>query len=216
MAENLSVFSVTVTIDQNWKKPHYPRYKVSHMNVGTTTSLQRAEELIQKIVSKDESLRYYLQFKNIHHFNVREIPVDELCISDECLSEWLYDKEGNLIDCRLMSNMRNLPGLFHGRTAEQYRFHEGDIVEVETIDEISLAFVMAVPPSVERAWKINTGTRFHLDDTDDSYIVLTGSDYRSHDHVETLRLFKPQHRIHPSIQKKLRNAYADYLTKKDA
>ena len=212
MEEINRVFSVTVTIDQNWKKPHYPRYKVSHMNIGTATSLKGAEALIQKIVSKDGSLKYYLQVKDIHHFNVREIPLDEPCIADECLSEWLYDKEGNLIDSRLMSNMRNLPGLFSGRTEEQYRFHEGDIVEVETINEISLAFVVAVPPSVERALKINTGTHFHLDDTDDNYIVLTDSDYASHDHVDTLRLFKPQHRIHPSIEKRLRNAYAEYLT----
>ena len=135
-----------------------------------------------------------------------------MSIGSECYSEWIYDCNGQLIDSRLISNMRNNPGLYSGRTEEQYRFHEGDIVEVETVDEISLAFVVAVPPSVERALKINTGTYFHLDDTDDCYVVLTDSDYGSHDHVDTLRLFKPQHRIHPSIEKRLRNAYAEYLT----
>ena len=203
--DNKYIFEVFVTVDRNWKRPHYPKYTVAHWHIGAASSFEKAESIIRGVLEKEI-------FSKIHHFNIRKVGLDEMSIGNGCYSEWIYDRDGRLIDSRLISNMSSNPGLYSGRTEEQYRFHEGDIVEVETIDEISLAFVVAVPPSVERALKINTGTQFHLDDTDDCYVVLTDSDYASHDHVDTLSLFKPQHRIHPSIEKRLKNAYAEYLT----
>lgn len=203
--DNKYVFEVFVTVDRNWRRPHYPKYTVAHLHVGAASSFDKAEGIIKKILD-DKS------FSNIHHFNIRKVGLDEMSIGSECYSEWLYDCNGQLIDSSLISNMRSNPGLFSGRTEEQYRFHEGDIVEVENGDEISLAFVVAVPPSVERALKINTGTQFHLDDSDDNYIVLTDESYWSHDHVSPLYLFKPKYRMHPAVERRFRKYYEDYKT----
>jgi len=205
MKEHNTVFDVTVVLDHNWKRPHYPSYKIKTEHVGLSSSFDGAKKLISDFLGLE-------CYDNIHHFNIREIPLDYISYTDECLSEWLYDRKGKLLDKRLFSNMRNEPGMFTGRTQDEIRFKVGDIVEVQRGNEIYLGFVVALPPSVERAAKVNATTFFNMDDTDDAYTILTEEDYRFHDHVSSLMVFQPAFKIHPFVEKRLRTAYQNYLT----
>lgn len=194
------LFCVSATIDENYRKPHYPKYKTRDAQIGVATSLERAVEIIKANVNDEFGLT------NVHHFTVREVLSDETYYWWEHESIRVYDKNGDLIDQCLIQDRTDICGKFHGRKAEDIRFNPGDIVEVFNGDEISLAFVAYVPPSEEKA------ARCKLDCTDDCYVVLTNEDYRYHDHVDSVCLFKPQHKIHPGIEARLRNAYHGFQT----
>ena len=92
---------------------------------------------------------------------------------------------------------------------DDLRFRKGDLCEVLDGDRVYLGFVVEVPPSVEEAARINESP-FHLDATDDSYIVLTDQHYVSHDHVDSLRIFKPMHKVSAQTEKRLRDAYDEF------
>lgn len=199
MLEHL--FCVSATIDENYRKPHYPKYKTRDAQIGVATSLERAVEIIKANVGNEFGLT------NVHHFTVREVLSDETYYWWEYETIRIYDRNGDLIDQTLTKCRTDICERFYGRRPEEIRFKPGDIVEVLNRDgEISLAFVAVLPPSVEKA------ARCTLDTSDDCYVVLDHEDYRYHDHVDSVCLFKPQHKIHPGIEARLRNAYRNFLT----
>lgn len=69
MLEHL--FCVSATIDDNYRKPHYPKYKTRDVQIGVVTSLERAVEIIKANVKGEFGLTH------VHHFTVREVLSDE-------------------------------------------------------------------------------------------------------------------------------------------
>lgn len=65
------LFCVSATIDENYRKPHYPKYKTRYAQIGVATSLERAVEIIKANVNDEFGLT------NVHHFTVREVLSDE-------------------------------------------------------------------------------------------------------------------------------------------
>lgn len=199
MLEN--IFHVSANLDRTHNRPHYPRYKTEEVLIGAATSLERAVEIIKATVSNE----FYLT--HVHHFTVREVLPDETYYWWEYETIRIYDRNGDLIDQILTKYRTDICERFYGRRPEDIRFMPGDIVEVlGRGGEISLAFVAYQPPSVEKA------ARCTMDTSDDCYVVLTQEDYRHHEHVDSVSLFKPQHKMHPGIEARLRKAYRDFQT----
>lgn len=198
MPEN--IFYVSATVDETHNRQHYPRYKTRDLQIGVATSLERAVDIIKANVRDGFGLSH------VHHFTVREVLSDETYYWWEYETIRIYDRNGDLIDHSLTRYRKDNCGRFYGRKSEDIRFNLGEIVEVFDRGEISLAFIVSLPPSVEKA------ARRNLDSTDDCYVVLTQEDYRYHDHVDSVRLFKPQHKMHPGIEARLRKAYRDFQT----
>ena len=203
----VSVFDVWVTSDQNYRKPHYPSYSVRTWKAGSAFNLESAERILREFVRQnDEDERYTRCLEHLHSIRIVEMPVGVYAPEWMSLSEYVYDTKGCLIDKRTIP----YDAIFTGRRRDQVRFSKGDLCEVLDGDRVYLGFVAEVPPSEEVAARVNAGP-FHLDATDDSYIVLTDSHYISHDHVDSLRIFKPAHKISARIQRRLQKAYEDYV-----
>lgn len=198
----ISVFDVWATYDRNWRKPHYPSYEVRTLKVGSAFSLDSAERIVSETVGidKEDCLG-----SSLHSLRIVELPVGKYALDWQSLSEYVYDRDGKLLDCRTFP----YDGMFPGRRADQLRFREGDLCEVLDGERVYLGFVVEVPPSIEEAAQINANP-FHLDGTDDSYIVLPDPHYINHDHVDSLRIFRPKHKVSVQTEKRLRNAYEGF------
>lgn len=201
MTRQVTIFDVWGIYDQTWHKPHYPAYPVKTFKIASASTLVQAERLVREAAADTKG-------GPAHSFRVVEVPLGRISPTFDTLSEYIYDHLGNPVDRRgYPSNL----GLFEGRTPEQIRFRKGDLCEVLRDDTVYLGFVAEVPPSVEEAARLNNHP-FTLDVTDDSYLVMTSERPDDHDHVDALRIFKPRFKVHPAVERRLRNAYADSLT----
>ena len=204
-----SVFDVWATYDMNWRGPHYPSYEVQTRKVGTAFSLEVAERIVRETVGLAEGAPVP---GRLHSLRVVQIPVGRHAPEWAPLSEYLYDRDGKLMDRRTVP--WDCDSVFPGRKAEDVRFRPGDICEVlDTVrGRAYLAFVVDVPPSVEQASKINDGGFIHLEAGDDIYTIKTDASDISRDYVDSLRVFRPMHRIAPRTERRLRQAWNDCQT----
>lgn len=194
----ISVFNVWETRDRNWRKPHYPRYDVDTNLVASAFSLECAERLVREIAEQERENRWS---HNLHSIRIIEQPAGQLFDPYGCLSEYVYDKEGFLLDKRTTAAGEK----WSGRPREEIRFNKGDLCEVVLGNKAILGIVQTIPPTADEAVRMN------LDDSDDSYTVLTQKgefDY----HVDSLKLFKPYHKISAPTERKLRRYFDEEET----
>ncbi|MBP5740763.1 MAG: hypothetical protein J6W59_03310 [Bacteroidales bacterium] len=184
----------------------YPRFSVyCPTPLFIASSLDLAEAYLRNYVS---------DFRNqvdVYAFYLRELPVDVPAAGYECISERVYSPDGLLIDRRMFSSVREIPGVFEGRDPEEIRFKPGDIVEVLDSDEVHLAFVAGVPTSREEAKRINGDGIIQLDVTDDTYMVFDGPGYCFHQHIDALRVFAPRFKIPGPIRRSIEKSSQTWL-----
>ena len=178
----------------------YPRFGVWWTQLFIGTSLETVEDYLRRYVSSED----------VYVFYIRELPVDIPSPGHECISERVYGPTGELIDCRLFSTVQS-PGKFEGRSPKEIRFAPGDIVEVLDLDEVYLAFVAAVPTSVEEARRINGDGIIQLDETDDTYMVFDGPGFCYHLHIDALRVFAPRFKIPNPIRRSIEKSSQTWL-----
>ena len=206
--KTISVFDVWVTCDTTYRRPHYPSYRVRTWKAGSAFNLESAERIVREFIRQnDEEERTIRCLEHVHSIRVVEMPVGVYAPKWMSRSEYVYDTKGCLID------KRTIPyegATFTGRSQDQVRFRKGELCEVLDGDRVYLGFVVEVPPSEEDAARVNTGP-FHMDATDDSYIVLTDSRNVSHDHVNSLNIFRPMHKVSSRTRERLHRAYEKFI-----
>lgn len=201
-----SVFETWLTYVQPAKRSRrYPHYKVDDWKIGTASSLVGAEKMISEYLAKPDRRTI------IHSFIIREVPIDRSCPVPSCLASFIYDQDGIRTDERAFSTIIGDNGVFTGRTPEQIRFKDGDIVEIRRGKDIELGFIAGVPMGVEEAKQFSSSGLI-LDDTDDQYTIMFNSDYASHTHVSALSVFRPRFNIPQAMEMRLRKEYNDYVT----
>ena len=117
-------------------------------------------------------------------------------------AEWFYDKDGNLLDYSVQKTYGDHDDLefcFFGRPTNRQRFKKGDIVEVVSDDDVSLAVLTGNVADVEWCWNYYKRTMadkrypyYGLDFTDESTCVIEGPSYCYHSHPSPLCLMKPR------------------------
>lgn len=202
-----TVFDLWMLVEFGRKgRPHYPKYKVRNWKLGTFSTFENAEKAIGTYLIDKRA-------GDPHSFRIMEVNLDDLTIGKDSLTEYLYDSKGVRIDERLYPNITfNDNNIYPGRTKEQCRFRKGDIVEVLRGGEISLAVIIGLPPGREEAQRINANGSYCLDDSSDCYTVLSEDDPMWEEHCPTLALFKPQFKIHPAVEQRLRKVYKDFIS----
>ncbi len=199
-----------VTVDglEGRRRQHYPVYGVSRFVKGFCGSLEEAERFVKGLVDNE--------LEDVFCYYVKEYPLNRRLVSEYYMESCrMYDAEGEPVDrttCSGISDEGEYP-VFRGRMREMMRFGEGDIVEFVRGGEVMLGFVVALPPSVERAWELD-GKGLKLDRSDDSYVVLTTSDYRSHHHVDCMDIFKPHFPVPDYMRRKLEGSYKKWKADK--
>lgn len=198
-----SVFDVWATYDRCYGRVHYPSYRVKDVKVGSALELRNAERIVRE-VAEDSAGRYKL-----HSLRVIEVPLGKYAHEWDSLSERVYSREGKLLDRRTYPPEIDL---FGGRPEEELRFKRGDLCEVLDGERIYLGFVVDVPPTAEEVSRRNANCLYPLDASDGCYRVQTEARGSLYDHVDSLHIFTPQHKISSRTENRLRNAYQDYLT----
>ena len=191
------------------------------------TSLDKAQQALKDYLSEADN--------DIHSCKITRIPVD---VDNKeyggHLGWWLYDGSGRLIDrsmCDLYhSVMEDVNyGIFFGRSPEQIRFHDGDIVEVHPGEQgdVHLAIINGTPGTVEDVWKLyqereeRWGPKpegifkgdYFLDELSDSYFLAgdIGDDFDPD--LSPACLMKPTFPVPEEAQKELQAKY-DYWLKR--
>lgn len=199
-----SVFDVWASYDWHEGRTHYPEYKIHTCKVGSAFDLTRAEQIIQDVVRDDENNP---NGSMLHSLRIIEIPEGEYATKWCALSEYIYDRKGNFLDSRTFPR----GGRYPGRKKEEIRFKPGDLCEVLIENEYAwLGFITEVPPSVEKMSSGNTKGIYFTDDLADTYTV--NCDYNSAEPIDSLYVFKPQHKIPARLEKWFHDQYNDYLT----
>ncbi len=203
-------------------RQHYPSYKLHSYERAVCKSLVQAEDVMTKYVEKYREDHPKDWCEDLFCYYIKEYPMGaHITQSDNYLLSWrLYNENGEMIDrslcCGLDAN--DAFNEFEGRDNGQFRFKKGDIVEFIYRKEVRLGFVSAIPPS--RDWvkrkkeewaSEERGYMYSFDISDDSYIVLTSSDYASHYHVSSMDIFAPHYYVPNYMRKKLELSYQRFL-----
>ena len=203
-----SVFDVWATYDQNWRGPHYPSYPVTTYKIGSALTLADAERIVCDAVLRQEENQ---GANALHSLRVREVPAGRYTLQWKSLSEYVYDRDGVLVDWRTFPNT---DGVFPGRSPDRIRFGAGDLCEVlRGNDTVILGIVLDLPPDTDYAEWFNSRP-LKLDAEDDCYVVLAAAEipHGNPFHANSLDVFRPEYKISVRTESRLRRAYNDYLT----
>ena len=142
-------------------------------------TLEDAKERIRALVAEEQS-----EFYRWHSFYIDEIPFGVECHSGfDGQKRWSFMGSGELNAHKWVSSIEDRQGnteIFWGREPEDCRFMVGDIVEVPSSDNsVTLGIVTKMPVDFEEAAaelpdeKPDEPMRFHCDERDDCYQVIT-------------------------------------------
>ena len=181
----------------NWDdlKKAYPKFEFDYETVRLFRSFDDAVTYLQSKKKLDVYCSWITQIPA----GAREF---------EHTAEWLYDKDGNLLDYSVQKSHgdhNDLEFCFFGRPAHRQRFKEGDIVEVISGNEVRLALLCHPVPDVEWCWDyykraLSNDRYYGLDYTDEAVYILDGPSHRCHSHPSPLQLMKPRFRIPSNIE----------------
>ena len=185
----------------NTLKNPYPKFELDYDVVRLFNSFEEAVSFIQ--TNKDEEL--YCSWITQEPVGARDY---------ERTAEWFYDKDGNLLDwsCqKTHGDHDDIDFCFFGRPAHRQRFKVGDIVEVVSGKEVSLAVLCGNVTDVNRCWDYyqrilrNRDLPYYgLDYTDESTCAIDGPSYTYHSHPSPLCLMKPRFPIPPDIEAEMK------------
>ena len=215
------------------KKQLYPKYTTNDYASGFATTLAEAEAMVRKDVAWWKAQEYR---PGVFCYFITEKPMNMMAYDGEILSERAYDAEGKLINRTFCSSAfcyysdynnytpREIQPdeIFRGRTEEEIRFHKGDIVEVLSGNEVSLAIVVGSPLSTRWVWEKTQNTQdkrgldeLIYDESDDSYTVIDGPGFEYHEHVNSMRVFAPHFHIPIRIERRFKGylGKAEYYQK---
>ena len=215
------------------KKQLYPKYTTNDYASGFATTLAEAEAMVRKDVAWWKAQEYR---PGVFCYLITEKPMNMMAYDGEILSERAYDAEGKLINRTFCSSAfcyysdynnytpREIQPdeIFRGRTEEEIRFHKGDIVEVLSGNEVSLAIVVGSPLSTRWVWEKTQNTQdkrgldeLIYDESDDSYTVIDGPGFEYHEHVNSMRVFAPHFHIPIRIERRFKGylGKAEYYQK---
>ena len=207
------IFIVSVVLYQDYCR-RYPAFEALEWPCGYSHSLEGAEKLMHDELSKDYTQPvycFYIREKSMEN-NFHDLP------GDGRLSEHVYDADGVLLDKRIISWDEE----YIGRDPEEIRFACGDIVEAyEPYNRrVTLGFIMELPPTKAEIIETNAyyatledppiGKHYH-DASDDCYMFMTDDNWKSHEHLDALYIFKPHFSIPKRTEERLKRQYNCYL-----
>ena len=101
--------------------------------------------------------------------------------------------------------------IFRGRPEEEIKFHKGDIVEILSGNEVSLAIVVGTPLTTRWVWEKNQSTQdkrgldeLTFDESDDSYTVIDGPGFEYHEHINAMYVFNPHFHVPIRIERRFK------------
>ena len=181
------------TLNEELKNP-YPKFDLDWHQERIFLKFEDALDFIKK--QND---------KTIYCSTIAQMPIGGQM--DEHGAQWLFDKDGQLIDYTLTHFYGDdINSYFFGCPEKRQRFEVGDIVEVLAGNGVHLAVIHHKMLTIQKCYQ--RYKRYQkdgcigpfLDSTDESLIVIDGPSYFCHDHVSPLQLMKPRFPIPPDLE----------------
>jgi hypothetical protein len=200
-----SVFELTKVVLIEQDKVLFSWTTNSHV-IGLFSLVDKAREAMLIDVQKEEARKSFAYF-----INERRIDGNDYYSLLSCYS---YDSVGNHNDVCLLD--QSGMGNFHGRTKEEIRFAEGDIVEAYNGFNVMLCIVDQLPPSPERCREIAirlshtksgiSGNPFNvLDYSDDCYLLYALGEGDTHQHIACTNVFLPSPAVSAMAKDRLKD-----------
>ncbi len=130
---------------------YYPSFPVKRQSEHYSQTLADAEQIMKRVA------QIYAGF-GLYCFCVDELPFKEDTSFQGYVSRRIYNDKAELVEqsrCSSIGYADRLPYMhYRGRTPEMIRFKAGDIVEVFSDGQVSLAMVVDIPPTVEESYQI--------------------------------------------------------------
>lgn len=180
---------------------HYPVYKVGETKRFDFSSLAEAEKFMESEAKRTPMYRS----------RITQIPVGGTI--NERGAQWLYDGEGNLVDCTIVQKSGTPEQThFFGRSFGDQRFGLGDPAELLQGDTIILGLVCfpQYPPSECWKWYMAKKSDYPFDYRKDSYPIIIDNE-GGVDLALSTALMPPQLEITEDIAKMLDTYYINLL-----
>lgn len=177
--------------------PSYPIFKVGTTHVVDFPSFESAVDHME-MHSKE---------MNLYRSRITQCPVSEDVKKRG--AEWLYDKDGALLDCTIVQKTGTPEEVhFFGRPLEKQRFKPGDVAELLINDEVRLVYVVARTRTPEECWEIykNQNSEYDLDYSADSYAIINNDEGHTSYCIATA-LMKPRFPITDEMKVKMERRY---------
>ncbi len=133
-------------------RQHYPKYGIRSYERAICRWLAEAEDALNKFVKLTE-MEPKGWSEDVFCYYIKEYPVGiHITQSYNWLLSWrLYNAEGEMIDKSGCGGLDATPDFseFKGRDSSRIRFKKGDVVEFVWGGEVSLGFVVSLPPTKE-------------------------------------------------------------------
>ena len=181
------------------KGPHsYPIFHVGSTHIVDFPTYESAEYYMKT---------HYLPSMSIYRCRITQLPLD---IEETGRgAQWLYDGEGNLIDCTIVHKGGSPEEtLYFGRELAKQRFIPMDIAELLQGEEVKLVQIASVMRTPYECWNIYRDSRneYNLDYKADSYGILV-DDAGSLEYALATALMKPRFDISTDIYDKLNSRF---------
>lgn len=159
--------------------------------------------------SAENYMRKYARQLNLYRSRITQFPLSLEVKIEARGTQWLYDREGNLVDCTIVQKYGTPEEIhFFGRPLNKQRFRPGDIAELVIDDEVRLVLILQPILTPEECWEIYREERsgYDLDFSTDCYSILKNDEgYRFF--AITTALMAPRYPISPEMKAKLESRY---------
>lgn len=175
----------------------YPTFKVGTTHIVDFPTFDSATDYMEK----------HSQEMNLYRSRITQCPLFEDVKKRG--AQWLYDKDGKLIDCTNVQKIGTPEEThFFGRSLEKQRFKPGDVAELLDNDKVRLAYIVARTRTPEECWEIfkQQGAEYSLDYSADSYAIINNDE----DHISygiATALMKPRFPITDDMKVKMERRY---------
>lgn len=170
----------------------YPRFAIYLGEESIHRSFEGAKARIDEIAAIDSP------YSKWHSFFIAEVPVGICCFNVyDGQRRWSFTGKGEFVAHKAIASEEDINGnreIYWGREKEDCRFKVGDVVEIFSGTYVELGMIWRLPIDFEYAKnrmpkdKPETPMSFHLDASDDNYIVVT-FDGICPDHAEVIDCF---------------------------
>ena len=185
------IFQLSITV--NHGKMKFP-VNLETSTLGYFSGLTELESLLKSLSGLPASQYYYGKDIGFRIFEAKKFYLDQTSIT---MGHWVYDADGNLYGGYDGPDDTS----FRGREASDCIFKPGEIVGFIECGGLEVGIILNLPmdPSTllnrqekvrERYGKVDNPPVFELDQSDDSYLVLTGPEKYDHAHPWVHHVFR--------------------------
>ena len=183
------VYSLTGFSVRHPEDEYYPMFHILQTEGSVHLTFEAAKARIDKIVASSKENNDIIRWQS---FYIAEVPIGICCFDVyDGQKRWSFSGKGELVAHKAISTLEDINGncqIYWGREESECKFKVGDVVEITSYRgaqlgrSVQLGIISALPINFEHcrrrlpADQPSEPMGFHLDYSDDNYMVITLDD----------------------------------------